>query len=139
MDRRSFLANASLFCLTASCGAFSELQSQSGLRRRIKAQLDLGVADERTIGAVVMVARKGKVEVLDAAGYANRESQKLMPTDAIFDIRSISKPITVLGALLLVQDGKLWLDTPLSTVLPEFSRCKVVGQDQPTMVPITMR
>ena len=139
MDRRSFLANASLFCLTTSCRAFSELQPQSGLRRRIKAQLDLGVADELTVGAVVMVARNGKVEALDAAGYADRESQKLMPTDAIFDIRSISKPITVLGALLLVQDGKLRLDTPLSTLLPEFSHCKVVGQDQPTAVPITMR
>jgi hypothetical protein len=84
VDRRSFLANASLFCLTASGRAFSEPQPQSGLRRRTKAQLDLGVADELTVGAVVMVAHKGKVEVLDAAGYADRESQKRMRTDAIW-------------------------------------------------------
>lgn len=139
MDRRKFLANASFFCLAAARRNFADLQPESALRRRVRAQLDLGVADELTVGAVVIVAQKGKVEVLDAAGYADRESQKLMRTDAIFDVRSMCKPITVLGALLLVQDGKLRLDTPLSTVLPEFSHCKVVGQDQPTAVPITMR
>lgn len=139
MDRRTFLSNASLFCLAASWRAFCGPQPQSALRRRIKAQLDLGVANEFTVGAVVMVAHKGNIKVLDAAGFADRASQKPMPTNAIFDIRSVCKPITVLGALLLVQDGKLELDTSLSTVLPEFSHCKVAGQDQPVAVPITLR
>jgi CubicO group peptidase (beta-lactamase class C family) len=62
-----------------------------------------------------------------------------MRTDAIFDIRSIRKPITVLGALLLVDDGKLGLGVPLAKFLSEFSRVQVKGQTQPTGVPITIR
>jgi CubicO group peptidase (beta-lactamase class C family) len=52
------------------------------------------------------------VLALEAAGYSDLAAKKLMRTDAIFDIRSISKPITVLGALLLVDDWKLTLGDP---------------------------
>jgi CubicO group peptidase (beta-lactamase class C family) len=79
------------------------------------------------------------VLALEAAGYSDLAAKKLMRTDAIFDIRSISKPITVLGALLLVDDWKLTLGDPLAKFLPEFSHLTVKGQAQPTNVPITLR
>jgi len=79
------------------------------------------------------------VLALEAAGYSDLAAKKPMRTDAIFDIRSISKPITVLGALLLVDDGKLTLGDPLAKFLPEFSHRTVKGQAQPTNVPITLR
>ena len=140
MNRRRFLVNASsLFGLAATGRAVATLQHQSALQKRVRAQLDLGVANALTVGAVVMVVQHGEVKVLDAAGYADRDSRRPMRADAIFDIRSMCKPITVLGALLLIQDEKLKLDSSLSTVLPEFSDLKVVGQGQPTPVPITIR
>src|SRR5260370_29349559 len=62
-----------------------------------------------------------------------------MRTDAIFDIRSMCKPITVLGALLLVQDGRLKLDSSLFTMLPELVHVKVAGQDKFADVPLTIQ
>jgi len=140
VDRRNFLAKASLLCCLATASrTLAELQPQSAVYRRVRAQLDLGVLNELTVGAVAMVAQEGEVKVLEAAGYADRDSQKQMHTDAIFDIRSMCKPITVLGALLLVQDGRLKLDSSLSRILPEFSHGKITGLDQPAAVSITVR
>jgi len=101
--------------------------------------MDLNVDNGLTVGAVMMVVRRDKVLALEAAGYADLAAKRPMPADAIFDIRSISKPITVSGALLLVDDGKLRLDDPLAKFLPEFSRPRVKGETQPAGVRITIR
>lgn len=97
------------------------------------------MSDGLTVGAVMMAVRREKVLALEAAGYSDLTARKPMRTDAIFDIRSISKPITVLGALLLVDDGRLTRDDPLAKFLPEFSHLTVKGQTQSTDVPITLR
>jgi len=109
------------------------------LQQRVQTQLDLGVSDGLTLGAVMMAVQREKVCALEAAGYSDLAAKKPMKTDAIFDIRSLRKPIAVLGALLLVDDGKLTLDDPLAKSLPEFSHLTVKGQAQPTNVPITLR
>ena len=70
----------------------------SPLQERVRAQLDLSVSDGLTVGAVVMVVQRDNVLALEAAGYADLAAKSPMRTDAIFDIRSISKPITVFGA-----------------------------------------
>lgn len=101
--------------------------------------MDLNVDNGLTVGAVMMVVRRDKVLALEAAGYADLAAKRPMRTDAIFDIRSISKPITVFGALLLVEEGRLGLDDPLAKFLPEFSRPQVKGETQPAGVPITIR
>jgi len=101
--------------------------------------MDLGVTTGLTVGAVMMVVQRGKVLALEAAGYSDLDTNRPMRTDALFDVRSISKPITVFGALLLVDDGKLGLDDPLAKFLPEFSRVPVKGQTQPTAALITIR
>lgn len=140
MNRRRFLWNTSSLCSLAALGrAFAAPQQDSGLQKRVRAQLNLGVEQELTVGAVALVAQHGQIKVLDATGYADHESRSPMHTDAIFDIRSMCKPITVVGALLLLQDGKLKLDDPLSAILPEFSHLSVAGQNQPVTVPITIQ
>jgi len=140
MDRRQFLWSASSLCTLAGLGrAFAAPPQESALQKRVRAQLNLGVDEELTVGAVTLVAQQGQIKALESAGYADRESRKPMQTDAIFDIRSISKPITVLGALLLAQDGKLKLDDSLAKLLPEFSHATVTGQNQPLTVPITIQ
>jgi len=75
------------------------------LQQRVQTQLDLGVSDGLTLGAVMMAVQREKVCALEAAGYSDLAAKKPMKTDAIFDIRSLRKPIAVLGALLLVDDG----------------------------------
>ena len=140
LQRRTLLAgmfSSSCFALTKTAAAYFD--PMAPLQQRVQTQLDLGVSDGLTVGAVVMAVQREKVLALEAAGYSDLAAKKPMKTDAIFDIRSISKPITVLGALLLVDDGKLTLDDALAKFLPEFSHLTVKGQAQPTNVPITLR
>jgi CubicO group peptidase (beta-lactamase class C family) len=87
----------------------------------------------------MMAVQHGKVRALEAAGFADAATKTPMRTDAIFDIRSISKPFTVFAAFLLIDERKFALDDPLSKLLPEFANVKVKGQTQPTNVPITIR
>ncbi|MBV9530933.1 MAG: beta-lactamase family protein, partial [Bradyrhizobium sp.] len=58
-------------------------------------------------GAVVVVARGGKVGYEKAIGYQNREERVPMKVDSIFRIASMSKPITTVAAMMLVEEGKL--------------------------------
>src|SRR6202008_5210913 len=135
-----FVTGLSSICpLVMAKSGFGLIELKSPLEQRVRAQMDLGVSDGLTVGAVMMVIQRDKVLALEAAGYSDLDTQRPMRTDAIFDIRSISKPITVFGALLLVDDGKLRLDDPLAKFLPEFSRVQVKGQTKPTGVPITIR
>jgi CubicO group peptidase (beta-lactamase class C family) len=87
----------------------------------------------------MMAVQHGKVLALEAAGFADAATKTPMRTDAIFDIRSISKLFTVFATFLLIDEGKFALDDPLSKLLPEFANAKVKGQTQPTNVPITIR
>ena len=76
-------------------------------------------------GAVVAVARKGKVVVSEALGESEAGSGKPMKTDAIFRIYSMTKPITTVAAMALVDEGKIGLDDPVAKYLPEFKDRRV--------------
>ena len=60
-----------------------------------------------------------------AQGMTDREAAKAMPTDAMFRICSMSKPITTVAAMMLYEEGKFLLDDPVSKYLPEFKDAKV--------------
>lgn len=62
-----------------------------------------------------------------------------MTEDAIFRIYSMTKPVTVAAALALVDDGKLSLDAPVATYVPEFRDMRVVGGDAPATRDMTVR
>lgn len=72
-------------------------------------------------GAVTLVAVDGKIAHLDAAGFADRSTKRPMQTDNLFSIASMTKPVTAVAALLLVDEGKLSLDQPIARHLPQFS------------------
>lgn len=72
------------------------------------------------VGAVTLVARDGKVLHLEAAGFRDLESRKPMRTDTIFDIRSVTKPVTAIAVMILLEEGKLALNDPVAKYLPEF-------------------
>jgi CubicO group peptidase (beta-lactamase class C family) len=141
VNRRSFLSRLAATCIVAASASRISLAEllTTPLQRRVKTQLDLGIENELTVGAVAMVVQRGQLLVLESGGYADLASKRPMPTDAIFDIRSISKPITIFGALLLVQQRKIGLDAHLADYLPQFTRMNVKGQTAPVDVPITIR
>jgi CubicO group peptidase (beta-lactamase class C family) len=80
-------------------------------------------------GAVLAVARRGKVAVFEALGESEAGSGKAMKTDAIVRIYSMTKPITTVAAMMLVEDGKVGLDDPVSKYLPEFKGLRVQSGD----------
>ena len=76
-------------------------------------------------GAVVLIARYGRVGFFEAFGYRDREKQAAMSTDAIFRIASMTKPVTSVAIMMLAEEGKVQLAYPVSQYLPEFKDLKV--------------
>lgn len=78
-------------------------------------------------GAVVMVVRNGKVVHHKAYGYSDAEKKVAMKKDDIFRIASQTKAITSLAVMMLFEEGKFFLDDPVSKYIPEFKNPKVLG------------
>ncbi|MDE3198948.1 MAG: beta-lactamase family protein [Acidobacteriota bacterium] len=89
-------------------------------------------------GCVTLVQRHGVIAELDAVGMADIESKKPMRTDTIFQIMSMTKPITAVGAMMLVEEGKLALNESVEKYLPEFHGQTLAGGEKPAR-PITLR
>jgi CubicO group peptidase (beta-lactamase class C family) len=84
-------------------------------------------------GAVVLIARRGKIACLEAFGYRDREARAPMAPDTIFRIASMTKPFTSVAAMMLAEEGKLLLADPVARYLPEFANLKVaVDSDNPS-------
>lgn len=92
---------------------------------RVKAYFDQEVEDGRLPGGVIAVARQGKLVMHEAFGVQNPNEEAQMPTDAIFRIYSMTKPLVSVAAMLLVEDGKIHLTDPVSKWLPEFENMNV--------------
>jgi CubicO group peptidase (beta-lactamase class C family) len=88
------------------------------------------VDDGRLPGAVLLIARDGKVGYLRAFGYQDREKKIAMRPDSVFRIASMTKPVVSVAAMMLVEEGKLDLAAPVSQYLPEFKDIKV-GVEKP--------
>jgi CubicO group peptidase (beta-lactamase class C family) len=88
------------------------------------------VIDKKIAGGIVMIARGGKIAFFNTYGKMNLVTKRPMRQDAIFRIYSMSKAITTAAALCLVDDGKLRLDDPVSTYIPETGRMKVKVGDK---------
>jgi CubicO group peptidase (beta-lactamase class C family) len=92
------------------------------------------VDDRKMAGAVVLVARHGKIAYLEAFGMA--DTGKPMPKDAMFRICSMTKPVVTVAIMQLYEEGKLLLSDPVAKFIPEFSHPKVIemlpeGSDPP--------
>jgi CubicO group peptidase (beta-lactamase class C family) len=89
------------------------------------------VDEGKIAGGVTMMARHGKVIHLKAAGMADREERKLMRTDSIFRIASMTKPVTSVAIMMLSDEGKLGLDDPVSKYISEFKNTEVLVSVEP--------
>jgi len=89
-----------------------------------QAQIDSGALP----GAVVAIARYGKVAYMGAIGYQDRRRTVPMRPNAIFWIASMTKPVTSVAAMMLVEEGKLDLDAPVALYLPALERMQVASE-----------
>ncbi|MEX2284824.1 MAG: serine hydrolase domain-containing protein [Gemmatimonadota bacterium] len=83
------------------------------------------VDENRLPGAVLLVARRGKVAYVRAFGARDRESQAQMREDAIFRIASQSKALVSVATMILQEEGALLINDPVGKYLPEFQKTTV--------------
>jgi CubicO group peptidase (beta-lactamase class C family) len=90
-------------------------------------------------GAVALVARRGKIVHFEAQGMADIDGRKLMMKDSIFRLASMSKPITAVAVMMMLEEGKIRLTDRVSAFIPGFKDMKVAvakgTTDKPVQVP----
>jgi CubicO group peptidase (beta-lactamase class C family) len=87
----------------------------------LRADTDAGVIP----GAVALVVRNGRVAYFESFGHADKPGSRPMQRDSIFRIASMTKPLTVIAALMLMERGSLQLGDPVWRHLPELRDMKV--------------
>ena len=92
---------------------------------RITDLFNAEVANNKIAGAIVLVQHRGKQAYFKSFGKIDVTTGEPMTPDAIFRIFSMTKPITSVAAMLLVDDGKLKLDDPVSKYIPSFANTQV--------------
>jgi CubicO group peptidase (beta-lactamase class C family) len=92
---------------------------------RIREALTREIDQGKLPGTVVMVARKGKLVYADAVGAQDKNTGKPMALDSVFRIYSMTKPMVSVGAMMLVEEGKVQLTDPVSKFLPAFKGQRV--------------
>jgi CubicO group peptidase (beta-lactamase class C family) len=97
---------------------------------RIRPALQKEVDAERMPGAVVMIARRGQRIYSEAIGFQDKAAGKPMTKDAIFRIFSMTKPLASVGAMMLVEEGKIQLNDPVSKFLPQLAKMEVLVTDK---------
>ena len=138
ITRRLALA---LCCLLPIAAGAAELPrtapAEVGMARleRIDAYFRAEVESKRLPGAVVMMARDGQIFYHEAFGLRDPATGAAMAKDSIFRIYSMTKPVTAVAVLMLMEEGKLRLGDPLSRFLPSFAKPKVLGEDPAATVP----
>jgi CubicO group peptidase (beta-lactamase class C family) len=104
------------------------------------------VAGQTVAGAVTLVAHGSDIVEFDASGMADIEAARPMQKDTIFQIMSMTKPVTAIGIMMLAEQGKLALRDPVEQYLPEFKDRRVATTTGPDAArlglpdrPITIR
>ncbi|MGL5165179.1 MAG: serine hydrolase domain-containing protein [Afipia sp.] len=98
--------------------------SPAGLAR-IGAYINNEIATNKIPGAVMMIQRRGKVAYYETFGVRDPGTKAPMTANTIFRIYSMSKPVTTVAAMMLVEEGKLQLDDPVAKFIPAFKDVKV--------------
>jgi CubicO group peptidase (beta-lactamase class C family) len=76
-------------------------------------------------GALIVIARHGRIAYAESFGARDRAANKAMAEDAIFRLYSMTKPIVSVAVMMLVEEGHLQVDDPVSRYLPEIGSMKV--------------
>jgi len=98
--------------------------SSEGLRR-IHAAMQKHIDAGDIAGVTTLVARNGRVVYFDPQGWADLETKRPMRGDEVFNLASISKPVTAVAVLMMVDEGKIRLNDPVWKYLPGFKDLKV--------------
>lgn len=109
----------------ARAKAPEEVGLSSERLERLSSAFKAGVDKGEIPGAVVLIARNGKIAYFSAFGFRDRGAGAPMTTDTIFRIASMTKPVTSLAVMMLAEQGALQIAHPASRYLPEFKHLQV--------------
>jgi CubicO group peptidase (beta-lactamase class C family) len=93
--------------------------------QRIDRMLERRIAAGEMAGAVAIVARKGKVAYLTAKGVMDLETKQPVTAATMFRVASMTKPVTSVAIMMMIEEGKIRLNDPVSRYIPEFRGQKV--------------
>src|ERR1700730_1340952 len=137
---------AAFFCCAASFAQplpmASHPEDVGFSSKRLETTRDVLKADveaKRLPGAVLLIARNGKIAFYDAEGYQDRAALTPMKKDSIFRVASMSKPITTVAAMILAEENKLDVGAPVAQYLPEFKEVKVGPEGLAVKRPMTVQ
>lgn len=101
--------------------------------------VDQNSGDRGYLGAISLIARDGRIVDVHVHGYRDLARKHALKRDAIFRIYSMTKPLTSVAVLQLMEQGKLDLDDPVARYLPEFSGLQIFtggSADAPQLAPV---
>ena len=136
-QRRHLLLTALLACALAATTTPGACQEQVASAKPetvgmsseklalVKPALQQLVDDQKVPGAIVIVSRQGRVVLFESVGWSNIEDKEPMQKDSILRFYSMTKPITSTAIMMLVDQGKLGLDDPVSKHEPKLAGLKV--------------
>lgn len=118
------------------------IPAESGVDAAALQQIDSRIQEfvdaKQISGAVTLVARRGRIVHGGAVGQADVAGNRNMAPDTVFAIASMTKPITAAGVMILLDEGKLKLDDPVSQYIPSFKETRLAAGAAPAR-PITIR
>ena len=117
--------------IAASLPRPEEVGLSSDRLKRIHDVVQAHIDAKDLAGAVTLVMRRGKVVHFEAHGLVELESAKPMRTDTLFRMASMTKPMTAVAVLMLMEEGKLLLSDPVSKFIPEFKNPRVAVWNLP--------
>ena len=140
MDRRSLLAAGFTSLLLPQIAR----AAGAGDYKNLQEMIDKYVADRKISGLSVAIVRGTSPVIYQNGGTIAFDSTSKCTPDTIWRVYSMTKPVTGIAIMRLIEDGKLTLDQPLSSILPEFTtmRVRVQGsatETRPAAGPITIR
>lgn len=118
-------SGAALLAAPLPKAAPSEVGMNEAKLSQIKERMRQFIQDKKIAGSVTLVARKGKVVHLEAVGDADIEAHRSMQPNTVFWLASQAKPTTAVALMILVDEGKVSLDDPVSKYLPEFKQARL--------------
>jgi CubicO group peptidase (beta-lactamase class C family) len=145
------IALSAAITLPAAAADFPTASPQSqGLSKerlsRIRQVIQSEIDANRMPGAVVIVARQGKIVHADTLGFQDKDAGKPLQRDAIFRAYSMTKPMVSVLAMMLVEEGRLQLTDPMSKFFPQLAKLQVLvnpadpnGAREPAKRPITVQ
>ncbi|UVO52785.1 serine hydrolase [Sphingomonas sp. SUN039] len=145
VDRRQFLGSAALFGALAATPGWALARMNRGGWDKVQALLDDYVATKKLPGLVGAVARGTDDADFLMSGTLAVDSKRAVDADSLYRVYSMSKPITGMAAMMLIEDGKLRLDQSVGDFLPGFAKPMVIIDQmksldaKPASKPLTIR